>query len=173
MEVIATANETEELLKKHADSQFLLFPENRKYPIRVTPRLPWSGNPTHLWKVWDESGIEESKMFGYWSPSNPVKTDNNDILATAYVKKGKTLISIASWAKERVSVHIKIDWNALGINPKKAQFYAPFIKDFQEQATFAPTDSIPVDLGKGWLLIVSEKELGHKHKSIQGIFESE
>ncbi|MBE0460438.1 MAG: hypothetical protein IBX60_02215 [Candidatus Aminicenantes bacterium] len=124
----------------------------------MTARFPWSGNPTHLWKAWDGFGIEESKMFGYWSPSTPVKIDNNDILATAYVKKGSTLISIASWAKKRVSVHIKIDWNVLGITPEKAQFYAPFIKDFQDQATFVPTDSIPVDPGKGWLLIVSEKE---------------
>ncbi|MEA2005937.1 MAG: DUF6067 family protein, partial [Acidobacteriota bacterium] len=40
MELIATAKETEELLKKHADSQFLLFPEDCKYPIKMTDDLP-------------------------------------------------------------------------------------------------------------------------------------
>ena len=40
MEVIATAEETRELAAKHADRSYLLFPEDRKFPIRMTDDLP-------------------------------------------------------------------------------------------------------------------------------------
>ena len=40
MEVIATADETQRLLAAHRDRPYLLFPEDRKYPIRMTDDLP-------------------------------------------------------------------------------------------------------------------------------------
>ncbi len=124
----------------------------------MTNRLPWSGkNPAHLWKVWDEFGIDDSQMFGYWSPDCPVRTDNEDVLATAYVKKGSVLVSVASWAKNEVNCRLEVDWKALGLDPKKALLYAPAIQDFQEEATFKPTSKILIEPGKGWLLILSEK----------------
>jgi len=98
-------------------------------------------------------------MVGYWSPSCPVKTDNPEILATAYVKKDCALISIASWAEDSVLCNLNIDWEALGMDPENMQLRAPFIKDFQGETTFNPSDRIPVDAGKGWLLILTEKEV--------------
>jgi hypothetical protein len=121
----------------------------------MTNRLPWSGkNPARLWKVWDEFVIEDAQMIGYWSPSCPVKTDCKDVLATVYAKKGSALISVASWAKESVNCRLEIDWKALGLDPKKAKLYAPEIEDFQPEQTFNVGESIPVDPGKGWLLIL-------------------
>jgi hypothetical protein len=45
MEEIATAEETQALLAKHAGEAFLLFPEDRSHPIRMTGDLPrrWIG----------------------------------------------------------------------------------------------------------------------------------
>ncbi|MCB1025339.1 MAG: hypothetical protein KDB79_13170 [Acidobacteria bacterium] len=122
----------------------------------MTNRMPWSDNadPRPIWKVWDDFGMQGTKMFGYWSPNCPVKTDNPDVLATAYVKNGTALISIASWAKEDVKVRLKIDWKALGIDPKTAKLVAPDVKAFQTGQTFAPTDQIKVPKNKGWMLIV-------------------
>lgn len=40
MEVIATEEETKALLARHAQSAYLLFPEDRQYPIRMTDDLP-------------------------------------------------------------------------------------------------------------------------------------
>ena len=50
----------------------------------MTNRMPWSDNadPRPIWKVWDDFGMQGTKMFGYWSPNCPVKTDNPDVLAT-------------------------------------------------------------------------------------------
>lgn len=40
------------------------------------------------------------------------------------------------------------------MNEKDAQLIAPKIADFQPEAAFGPGDPIPVELGRGWLLIV-------------------
>jgi hypothetical protein len=121
----------------------------------MTDRLPWSGqDPARLWKVWDEFGIGESEMIGCWSPNCPVRSDNQDVLGTAYVKKGSALIALASWAKGRVQVRLDIDWKALGLDETAAKLIAPEIADFQPEAAFSPGDPIPVEPGKGWLLIL-------------------
>ncbi len=124
----------------------------------MTSRLPWAGDPRPLWEIWDDFGIQETRMIGYWSPSCPVKTDNADVLATAYVKKDSVLVSIASWAEDIVLCKLKIDWETLGLNPVNMELHAPFIKDFQGKTTFTPADRIPVEAGKGWLLILREKK---------------
>jgi hypothetical protein len=122
----------------------------------MTSRMPYGGNdPSPTWKVWDEFRIQESDMIGYWSPRCPVKTDHKDVLATAYVKRGTTLISLASWAQGDADIRLSVDWRALGIDPAKAKLTAPAMEGFQPAAQFKPTDPIPVPKGKGWLLIVS------------------
>jgi hypothetical protein len=121
----------------------------------MTNRLPWSGqNPARLWKVWDEFGIAEARMIRYWSHNCPVKTDHGDILATAYVKNGSALVAMASWAKESVRCRLTIDWKKLGIDPQQAKIFAPAVDGFQPEAAFQPGDPIPVEPGKGWLLVV-------------------
>lgn len=122
----------------------------------MTTRLAWSGNPKPIWKVWDEFGIGDSRMLGYWDEQCPVKTGNKDVLATAYVKQGKTLISLASWAKDPTTVNLSIDWKALRLDPAKATLRAPAVDRFQEEKTWKPTDGISVEPGKGWLLIVRD-----------------
>jgi hypothetical protein len=124
----------------------------------MTARLPWSGNPAPMWNFWDKFGMEDTEMIGYWSPSCPVKTDNEDILATAYLKKDQMLISLASWTKEKTECRLMIDWKALGFDPSKARLYAQEITEFQQSAEFDPGVAIPVEPGKGWLLILRERE---------------
>jgi Glycoside hydrolase 123, N-terminal domain len=119
----------------------------------MTNRLPWSGqNPARIWKVWDEFGIKDARMIGYWSADCPVRTDNPDVLATAYVREGKTLISLASWAEQTVRCRLRVDWEALGLDRPGARLHAPEIPDFQAEADFEADDLIPVETGKGWLL---------------------
>lgn len=127
----------------------------------MTTRLPWMTDghrcdPRNVWKAWDDFGVAEARMIGYWEKGCPVRTDNPDVLATAYVRKDRTLVSIASWAPKRVECRLVIDWKALGLDPKKATFRAPAIERFQPEAIFAKDDAIPVEPGKGWLLVASE-----------------
>jgi len=123
----------------------------------MTNRLPWSGDPRPLWKFWDEAGIEKTRMLGWWVPSNPVKTGREDVLATVYQGDHHAIISIASWAKDPVDVKLEINWKALGINPARATIRAEAIENFQTAATFSPGQPIPVQPGKGWLLIVDQR----------------
>ncbi len=122
----------------------------------MTARLPWAGDPTPLWRVWDEFGIVESRMVGWWVPDRPVRTGRDDVLATTYLREGRALVALASWAEGDVEVRPEIDWEALGIEPGRAVLRAPAIRDFQEAATFRPGEAIPVPEGRGWLLWVEE-----------------
>jgi hypothetical protein len=142
----------------------------------MTARLPWAGDPRPLWRVWDEFGISESEMIGWWVDANPVKTGNSDVKATCFIRKdtsgsrgktsaastgpvpaartdtGSALIALASWAKEPVDIRLAIDWKKLGLDPKKAALSAPAIDKFQVAAEFKPGDTIRVEPGKGLLL---------------------
>jgi hypothetical protein len=86
-----------------------------------------------------------------------VRTDSPDVLVTVYRKKGKSLLAIASWAKDKVYVRLQIDWKALGIDPERAYLFAPPIYLFQPPAKFSPSEPIPVEQGKGWLLVLEEQ----------------
>jgi hypothetical protein len=122
----------------------------------MTNRMPWSDNadPRPIWKAWDDFGMEGTKMIGYWSPSCPVRTGQDDIPATVYAKKGAALVAVASWAGQDTAVRLQIDWQKLGIDPAHAGIEAPEIANFQSHQTFPVDGTIPVQKGKGWLLII-------------------
>jgi hypothetical protein len=125
----------------------------------MTSRLGWGGDPRALWKVWDEFGIAQSRMIGYWDATCPVKTGRDDVLATVYQREGQTLVALASWASATASVPLALDFRRLGLDPAKARLYAPRISGFQSEALFDPGKPIPVTPGRGWLLLVDERPL--------------
>ena len=125
----------------------------------MTSRLPWAGDPTPLWKFWDDFQIQNSQMIGFWVPDSPLKTNREDVLATIFLKKKEVLVSVASWAEEKALVEFIIDWNRLGLDPETCRFYAPEIRDFQSAAAFDPKGMIPVESEKGWLLLLSQDKI--------------
>ena len=122
----------------------------------MTSRLGWSAksDPKPLWKTWDDFGLKGSKMIGYWSENSPVKTNNPNVLATVYKQQGKTMISLASWAKTDVAIDLIIDWDKLGIDKAKATIKAPAIDKFQPGDKYLNGKNIPIEKGKGLILIV-------------------
>lgn len=137
--------------------------ENGGNPYRgliygMTNRMPWKegSDARAIWKVWDAFGMQNSKMLGYWTPKNPVTTNNKQVLTTTYQKDKSALVSIASWAEGETTFQLNIDWNKLGIDPHKAKIVAPEIADFQPGKTFKVGQEISVAKNKGWLIIVSE-----------------
>ncbi len=122
----------------------------------MTSRMPWSkeADPRAIWNVCDTFGIKGTSMIGYWSKNCPVTTSNNKVLATVYQKKGKVMVSVASWNDSDTDVTLTVNWKKLGIDPAKATITAPFINNFQEARVFKVTDKIPVAKNKGWLLII-------------------
>jgi hypothetical protein len=116
-------------------------------------RWPWSGDPRPIWKLEDAFGIAEAEYLGWWDPACPVKATHPQVKASVFRKQGSTLIALASWAKEPVTVKLEVDWPALGIDPATATLRAPACDQFQPETTFAPGDEIPLEPNKGWLLI--------------------
>lgn len=126
----------------------------------MTNRLPWSGDPRPLWRVWNNFGMKGSRMIGYWVPYNPVKTNSKDVLATVYWKEKdkKALIAVASWSDKKEKIRLKFNWDSLKIDPQKALIKAQAISEFQPAATFLPSEEIIVEPGKGWLLQLTGKK---------------
>jgi hypothetical protein len=120
----------------------------------MTSRLPWAGDPRPIWKLWDAFGIQDSRMIGYWVSANPVKTISDSVLATVFLKKGAALLALASWSKEEQRVRLQVDWKAMGLSPKRVRVTAPAIENFQPAVEFDVNQEIPVEPGKGWLLVL-------------------
>jgi len=93
-------------------------------------------------------------MLGYWDDKCPVKTGSKDVLATVYRRPGKSLIAIATWSRKTETVKLRIDWPALGLDPKAARIRAPEIKGLQKPRQFRAGEALTIPKGSGWLLIV-------------------
>jgi hypothetical protein len=128
----------------------------------MTNRMPWSDNadPRPIWQLWDEFGMQGSKMVGYWSDNSPVTTGNDKILATVYERKGAALISLASWADTSTQVELRIDWKKLGLDPAKVRALAPELAGIQTPAVFEVTPrgiaGLKVEKGKGWMILLKD-----------------
>lgn len=112
--------------------------------------------PKLFWTVWDDFGIQDSRMIGYWVDENPVTTTNKDVLATTFVKDGKTMIALASWAPNDVEVKLNIDWKKLNLDPTKAKLYFPQMGNIQNKSTMAADGTIKVAKESGSLIILGD-----------------
>ncbi|MCF7674793.1 MAG: DUF6067 family protein [Akkermansiaceae bacterium] len=118
-------------------------------------RWPWSGDPRNIWKLEDKFGIADSEFIGWWDPACPVKADQPQVKVSVFRKQGKTMIALASWAPGKTEVRLKVDWKALGI-PPAATFRAPQCEGFQNKTVFPADAAIPVEPGRGWILIAGD-----------------
>lgn len=77
-------------------------------------------NAVYMYKIWDDFGIEGSRMLGYWHSENPVNTDNKNVLVTVYVKKDSALVCAYNFADKAQSFYFGIDFGLLGFKFKNA-----------------------------------------------------
>ena len=127
----------------------MVYGTTRRYYGAVTEH-----NPTAIWKMWTDFGIDEARMVGYWEENPPVATDSPDVKATAFIRDGRTLVAIGNFAKEPRTTKLAIDWARLGLNPATATITAPAIPDYQNGRTFAQGEAITIPAKKGWLLLL-------------------
>ncbi len=131
----------------------------------MTVRLPWTSegftaNPRPVWKFWDDYGIADSKMIGFWEPDCPVRLQaqepvvSTDTKITVYIKPKQAIVAIGNFGKTLQQVKLDINWNALSINPEAAKIMAPAIEGFQPKQYFKAGDSIAVPAKQGWLLVI-------------------
>ena len=128
----------------------------------MTVRYPWftegvNCDPRPVWKVWDEFGIADAEMKGFWEEHPAVTTQDEAVKVTAYRKSGKALLSIGNYSDEVKKVKLNIDWKQLGLNPQEVKLVAPEIKDMQPACEWGIDDEISVASRQGWLLYVVSK----------------
>ena len=85
-------------------------------------RFGWGyTNAVQMYKVWDDFGISDSRMLGYWHSENPVKTNNKNVLATAYVKDNDALICLYNFSDKKEEFAVNLDEKLLGFIPSTAK----------------------------------------------------
>ena len=124
----------------------------------MTSRAPWSGDPRNIWDLFDVFGVSGTEFIGYWAEKCPVTTGYRNAPASVYIKENKIMIAIANWYDENKELWLNVDWNSIGINRNDAELSAPYIKDFQEEKIYSPWEKIPVETGKGVVLIIGERK---------------
>jgi hypothetical protein len=129
----------------------------RGMTMGMTARLPWSGDPGPLWKVWDEFGVQKSQMYGWWSGSDPVTTSDPDVLATTWTRTGAAMISLGSWRDCDAMVTLNIDWKRLGIDPERARIRIPKVDGFQEPAVATLRSLLVIPAKKGLVVLIESR----------------
>lgn len=124
----------------------------------MTSRAPWSGDPSNMWDLFDEFGMSGSDFTGYWSEDCPLTTGYQHAPASVYRKDSVTMVAIASWYEEDKDLWLNVDWQKLGINRNDIVFHVPYIRDFQEEQSFNPWERIPLEAGRGIVLIIKHKK---------------
>jgi len=126
MEVIATKEETEELLSRFPDSHYLLFPESRKFPVRMTKDLPYRWVVKGTQNIFrGEPCINEYFAFqvGLYAVKSPI--EDIEILYTSLSNKsGKKMIpaeSLTCFNKEGVNWDGKYFTEKISVDAGKIQ----------------------------------------------------
>lgn len=125
----------------------------------MTARLPWSGDsdPRPVWKVWDSFGIADARIRGFWEDAPVAQASDPDVKVTAYVKNGRTLLSIGNYADTPRTVSLRLDWAQLGLDPSRCVLRAPEVDRFQPEASWQVGDRITVAPKRGWLIYVEPR----------------
>lgn len=94
MEVIATSNETARLLKEHPGEKYILFTEDRKFPIRMTTDIPykWIADNRHDF-FYGQADKGEYYVFqlGVWAARSNVENLHVDFSALTNKATGEQI----------------------------------------------------------------------------------
>lgn len=123
----------------------------------MTARMYGDVDPRPVWRMMNDFGIAESRMVGYWIEDNPVRSDNDKIVSTTYVRPDGVLIVLASWDPEDVNVRLEIDWDQLGFDASSAVLTAPRVAGLQEYAELDPFSEIKVPAQQGLFLVLTRR----------------
>jgi hypothetical protein len=121
------------------------------------PRVPTN---VALWKFWDEHGLPDAKMIGFWTSEPAVTTNNDEVVATVYRGAMSTVVAVAGWTDTDASVRLTVDWDRLGYNPDEARVTVPAIDGIQAEggelslAAGGVVPAIAVQQGKGLLIVI-------------------
>lgn len=115
------------LLSETLDAKNLM----RGMAFGMLPRLPWSGNPVPMWKLWDVFDMKNARMTGYWDSRNPVKCKSGDVKATLFCndKNKQAMLVLSNWSKTEQNPDFVLD--AAGMGWKDYSIQIPEIEGYQ------------------------------------------
>lgn len=123
----------------------------------MTTRVYGNYDPSDLWHLFDDFGIADSRMKGYWVDDNPIKTNHRNIRTTSYLKDDKVLIAIGSWSDKDEYVNLNIDWDKLGLNKANVKIYSPEVDFMQMEQNFTVGQRVKVPKSEGLILVIENK----------------
>lgn len=120
----------------------------------MTPRLRGNRDraPRPVWKLWDEFGIADAEVLGWWDPACPVRPDRPAVKATAYRRPGgRMLVSIGNYSDAEESVKL--------VFSRPMRFLsAPDVEGFQKDAAPGPDGRWRLPPRRGLLLLFAPRE---------------
>ena len=122
----------------------------------MTTRVYHKYNPGNIWKIFDDFGISDSRMIGYWVDYSPIKVDNTKVKCTIYKRDDKVLISLASWSKKDEDINLLIDWEDIKLNPLYSELISPKIDDLQDYKKYKIGEKIKIEANGGLVLVISK-----------------
>ena len=123
----------------------------------MTTRVYGNYDPSDLWHLFDDFGIADSRMKGYWINDNPIKTNHRNIKTTTYLKDDKVLIAIGSWSDKDEYVTLNIDWEKLGLNKDNMKMYSPEVDFMQAEQAFTIGQRVKIPKSDGLILVIENK----------------
>ena len=109
----------------------------------------------NIWKFWDYFGMTGSEYIGYWDEANPVKTSNDNVLASVYVKENALMVAIGNWTDKVQKINLGIDWKKIGMNPSKVKIEVPEIENLQKTSE-VDLNNLSIPASKGLILIIKK-----------------
>lgn len=102
-----------------------------------------------LWEICDDFGLKDSMFVGYWNPKCPIETDDENVLASAFVRGDKILFVLSNWANENRSVVLNLSrLERVGISSEGMKISIPEIQNLQDSLPGAPMLSVTLSPGK-------------------------
>ncbi len=123
----------------------------------MTDRDGWGGSPAGLWRFFDEAGLGDMELSGWWDDDCPVKLSGPgaaDLKASVWKGDGRAVLVVANFSKKPSSAVFSFDGAKLGFDGAKAAWTKPAIAGVQKAAA-APDFSKPVEVpaGGGFVLV--------------------
>lgn len=121
-------------------------------------RYKWADYTDEMYKLWDDFGIEESEMLGYWHSKNPVYTDNENVVCTTYLKKDKAMICLYNFSYESEKFNIILNEKEIGFDASDVM-HIPCISGYQEQGVLMLRDELRLEGRGGKVLYINIQDL--------------
>jgi hypothetical protein len=111
----------------------------------TTGRLGWGGNPSEVWKLWDDFGVQNSEFTGWWAADEcPVQSPDPAVKASVWKKPEATMVAVANFSSESKPASLAINWKALGLDPAKAKLFFPALTQMRQKAAWLSPDRLPI-----------------------------